>query len=154
MNKTVAATLIVFSLLIFGCGNNSEEKNKEQVNMTTHKEHQHDAKFESIEFNDGDKWKVVSEMLLIIRNMENDVNRFVFAEQKNYKSIAQKLQTNIDLLTSSCTMEGKAHEELHKWLLPYMDLVKELASAQDDAESTKHFEQIRESFSTFNKYFQ
>jgi hypothetical protein len=75
-------------------------------------------------------------------------------KQKNYKSLSEKLQSNIDLLTSNCTMKGKAHDELHKWLLPYIDLVKELSEAKDPTEAEKQFQNIQTSFNTFNQYFQ
>ncbi|MBK9047964.1 MAG: hypothetical protein IPL74_15190 [Bacteroidetes bacterium] len=51
-------------------------------------------------------------------------------------------------------MKGKAHDELHKWLLPYIDLVKELSEAKDETEAAKQFENIQTSFTTFNQYFQ
>jgi hypothetical protein len=86
--------------------------------------------------------------------MENDITSFANVEQKDYKSLSNKLQSNIDLLTSNCTMKGKAHDELHKWLLPYMDMVKELSNAKDETEATKQFVNIQSSFTTFNQYFQ
>jgi hypothetical protein len=51
-------------------------------------------------------------------------------------------------------MKGKAHDELHKWLLPYIDLAKELSEAKDETEASKRFENIKSSFITFNQYFQ
>ncbi|MBK8111874.1 MAG: hypothetical protein IPO65_01705 [Saprospiraceae bacterium] len=51
-------------------------------------------------------------------------------------------------------MKGKAHDELHKWLLPYIDLVKELSAAKNETEATKQFENIQISFTTFNQFFQ
>ena len=86
--------------------------------------------------------------------MENDVISFAKVEQKDYKVLSEKLQASIDLLTSNCTMTGQAHDELHKWLLPYMDLVKEFSEAKDETEASKHFENIQISFTTFNQYFQ
>ena len=86
--------------------------------------------------------------------MENDIISFSTFEQKDYKSLAEKLQSNIDLLTSNCTLKGKAHDELHKWLLPYIDLVKELSEAKDETEASKQYENIQTSFTTFNQYFQ
>jgi hypothetical protein len=97
---------------------------------------------------------VDANMITHIRNMENDVISFAKVEQKDYKSLSEKLQSNIDLLTSNCTMKGKAHDELHKWLLPYIDLVKELSEAKDETEASKQFENIQISFTTFNQYFQ
>ena len=119
-------TLFAISLFLFSCGNTSNEKSKEETETITHEEHQHDEESEVIELNNGEKWKVDANMITHIRNMENDVNSFAKVEQKDYKSLSEKLQSNIDLLTSNCTMKGKAHDELHKWLLPYIDMVKEL----------------------------
>lgn len=153
MNKVIL-TLSVFSLLLFGCGNSANEKSNNQKEVPEQDEHHHDEESEVIELNNGEKWKVDANMITHIRNMENDVNSFAKIEQKDYKSLAEKLQSNIDLLTSNCTMKGKAHDELHKWLLPYIDLVKELSEAKDEIEASKQFEDIQTSFTTFNQYFQ
>ena len=152
--KKIIILILVISLFLFSCGNTSKEKPKEQTETVTHKEHQHDEESEIIELNNGEKWKVDANMLTHIRNMENDVVSFAKVEQKDYKSLGEKLQSNIDLLTSNCTMKGKAHDELHKWLLPYIDMVKELSEAKDETEAEKQFHNIQISFTTFNQYFQ
>ncbi|MBU2018993.1 MAG: hypothetical protein KJ941_05040, partial [Bacteroidetes bacterium] len=139
---------------LFSCSNTSNEESKEQTEISTHKEHHHDEESEAIELNNGKKWKVDANMITSIRNMENDIISFSNDEQKDYKSLAQKLQRNIDLLTSSCTMTGKAHDELHKWLLPYIDLVYELSKTTNETQALKQFENIQTSISTFNQYFQ
>lgn len=152
--KKIIILIPVISLFLFSCGNTSKEKPKEQTETVTHKEHQHDEESEIIELNNGEKWKVDANMLTHIRNMENNVISFAKVEQKDYKSLSKKLQSNIDLLTSNCTMKGKAHDELHKWLLPYIDLVKELSETNNETEAEKQFENIQISFTTFNQYFQ
>ena len=152
--KKITILIPVISLFLFSCGNTSNEKSKEQTETVTHEEHQHNAEIQTIELNNGEKWKVDANMITHIRNMENDINSFANVKQKDFKSIAEKLQSNIDLLTSNCTMKGKAHDELHKWLLPYIDLAKELSEAKDETEASKRFENIQTSFTTFNQYFQ
>ncbi|MCC6448741.1 MAG: hypothetical protein IT215_08675 [Chitinophagaceae bacterium] len=152
--KKITLSLTVISLFLFSCSNTANEKSKEQTETVTHEEHQHNAEILTIELNNGEKWKVDDNMITHIRNMENDINSLANVEQKDYKLIAEKLQSNIDLLTSNCTMKGKAHDELHKWLIPYIDLVKELSEAKDEAEASKQFENIQISFTTFNQYFQ
>ncbi|MBK7969376.1 MAG: hypothetical protein IPK08_10790 [Bacteroidetes bacterium] len=152
--KKITILISVISLFLFSCGNTSNEKSKEQTETVTHEEHQHNDEMQTIELNNGEKWKVDANMITHIRNMENDIISFSTVEQKDYKSLADKLQSNIDLLTSNCTMKGKAHDELHKWLLPYIDLVKELSEAKDETEAAKQFENIQTSFTTFNQYFQ
>lgn len=152
--KKITILIPVISLFLFSCGNTSKEKPKEQTETVTHKEHQHDEESEIIELNNGEKWKVDANMLTHIRTMENDVISFAKVEQKDYKVLSEKLQASIDLLTSNCTMTGQAHDELHKWLLPYMDLVEELSEAEDKIEAEKQFQEIQTSITTFNHYFQ
>ncbi len=152
--KNITLSLIVISLFLFSCGNTSKEKSKEETETVTHKEHQHNAEIQTIELNNGEKWNVDTNMITHIRNMENDIISFAKVEQKDYTSLSNKLQSNIDLLTSNCTMKGKAHDELHKWLLPYIDLVKELSEVKVETESEKQFQKIENSFIIFNQYFQ
>ena len=142
------------ALFLFSCGNSSNEKLNNQTEVAQHNDHHHDDESEAIELNNGEKWQVNANMITHIRNMENDVVSYAKVEQKDYKSLSEKLQSNIDLLTSNCTMKGKAHDELHKWLLPYIDLVKELSEAINEAEALQQFENIQTSFTTFNQYFQ
>lgn len=153
MNKLIL-TFAVGSLLLYSCGNSTNEKSNNQTEVAEQNNHHHDDESEAIELNNGEKWKVDANMITHIRNMENDINHFANVEQKDFKSLAEKLQTNIDLLTSNCTMTGQAHDELHKWLLPYKNLVDELSVAEDKIEAEKQFQNIQSSFKTFNHYFQ
>lgn len=150
--KTV--TLAVLSLVLFACKSNSDNTSTNKSTVPATKEqHQHEHS-ETIELNNGEKWKVEDHMLLHIRNMEKDVATFSKEESTDYNKLAEKLEGNIELLTSNCTMEGRAHDELHKWLVPYMDLVTNLSNAKNEQEGKKHFQAIKESFVTFNTYFQ
>ena len=65
--------------------------------------------------------------------MESDVKSFSETKHNDFKEFhqhAENLQKNINLLTSNCTMSGEAHDELHKWLIPYMELVNKLSEAE------------------------
>lgn len=152
-NKIILLSAISFFL--FSCGNASDEKQTGQKDtLITTEEHHHDEESKAIELNNGEKWKVDDQMMVHLRNMETDVSAFDKSGQKEYKVLAGKLEANIDLLTSNCTMKGKAHDELHKWLLPYIDLAKEFSDAKDNAEAAEIFVRIKISFDEFNKYFQ
>ena len=152
--KKLIILIPLISLFLFSCRNTVNEKSNEQTQSVIQQENHHNDESEAIELNNGEKWKVDANMITHIHNMENDIISFTEIKQKNYKSLSEKLQSNIDLLTSNCTMKGKAHDELHKWLLPYIDLVKELSEAKDPTEAEKQFQNIQTSFNTFNQYFQ
>lgn len=109
---------------------------------------------ERIELNAGSKWQVDSNMLIHIRSMESDVADFHKSGKKDYAILSGKLLADINLLTSNCTMKGQAHDELHKWLLPYIDLVGAFSKAGTNEEAQKRFHEIQRSFETFNRYFQ
>ncbi len=143
--------LLCLSILTVGCKNNSDGKIETEVSSVA-QEHAHGD--EEIQLNQGQKWKVDAEMLSIIRAMENDVASFKGSELAEYNSLSEKLKKNIDLLTSNCTMKGQAHDELHKWLLPYIDLVNAFSEAKGGADSEKLFQDVKNSFVTFNQYFQ
>ena len=147
MMKYSYTIVLGIALLFSSCGN--ETNNNAPVSDT---EHEHSSE-ESIELDNGEKWVVVEEMMGHIQNMETDVKSFENLEEKDFSVLATKLEDNIDLLTSNCTMTGKAHDELHKWLLPYIDLVGELSNAKDTDEASKVYKEIQTSFKTFNTYF-
>jgi hypothetical protein len=161
MKKYFAILIVVLIGITYGCNNPVKEENCE-ISKTQpptapkESEHQH-SESDSIELNNGAKWKVVSEMMAHIRNMESDINLFSKTKQtelKDFTQLAASLQKNIDLLTSNCTMEGKAHDELHKWLLPYIDLVDKLNKSKSNDEALRIFEEIKTSYKTFNLYFE
>lgn len=159
-NKITLLVAIVIGIN-YGCNNSV----KEEINETTVKqesvlpaenEHQH-SESDSIELNNGVKWTVVPDMMKYIRTMESDINHFSETkptELKDFQQLGVSLQKNIDLLTSNCTMEGKAHDELHKWLLPYIDLVDKLNKSNNYENAQKTLEELKSSYKLFNTYFQ
>jgi len=138
--------LFAFGLVLFSCNTKSKEEKTNEMNTV---EHQH-SENEAIQLNDGEKWKVDDNMMRHIRNMEKDVIKFDKENGANYSLLAQKLKANIELLTSNCTMKGKAHDELHKWLVPFIELVD--AFSKD--KSANQYTEMKHSFLTFNQYFQ
>jgi hypothetical protein len=161
MKKNIAILIAVLIGITYGCNSSVKEENNEISNtkpLPSSKEiEQHHSESDSIELNIGAKWKVVSEMMAHIRNMESDINRFSetkHTELKDFTLLGANLQKNIDLLTSNCTMEGKAHDELHKWLLPYIELVDSLNKSKNIDDASQTFEKIKSSYKTFNIYFE
>ncbi len=137
--------------MIIACNNQTEKKEVKEVPIAAIIKH---IDSNEIVLNNGEKWKVDDKMLVHIRNMENDINSFENTSNTDYKELAKNLQSNLDLLTSNCTMKGQAHDELHKWLLPYIDMVNEFSETKNKQELQEQFKKIQSSFLTFNQYFQ
>lgn len=138
-------------ILIIACNNQTEKKEVKEAPIAAIIKH---IESNAIALNNGEKWKLDDKMLVHIRNMENDINSFKNTSNSDYKELAKKLQSNLDLLTSNCTMKGQAHDELHKWLLPYIDLVNVFSKTTNKQELVVQFKKIQSSFLTFNQYFQ
>jgi len=141
-----AAIILIISLT--SCSN-------DQVDVET-ADHTHETS-EAMMLNDGEKWHVDENMMVFIRAMENDVNSISVPSEEACTELVEKLNENIGELTSNCTMTGKAHDELHKWLVPYMNLVKSLeenANDQDDKGMGNACSNLMRSFDTFNSYFE
>lgn len=139
-------SILFISLLTFsGC-----ESSTNNTEIASKKENTHHHSEEDIQLNNGEKWLVEPSMLLIIRKMEKEVNQF---DQQSFSQLGKQLTIDIEELTSNCTMTGQAHDELHKWLLPYIDMVDHLVQTNDQKEAKAVYQQIKQSFHTFNQYF-
>lgn len=148
--KRFDITLFLIILVFTACTNKKMDKNKQTSDTV---KHAHNEKPKEIELNNGQKWKVDEAMMEIIRKMESDIYSFSDSNKKDHNELGIKLQANIELLTSNCTMKGKAHDELHKWLLPFIDLVNEYSNNKDFKKSEILYTQILISLKNFNRYF-
>lgn len=128
------------------------------TNDTTSTEADHHNHSESIILNNGEKWKVDEHMLRFIRTIETDVVKFSSFEGEkklpDYISLSAQIEMNLDSLTSNCTMTGQAHDELHKWLLPFLDLNDYFSSTETVDEADSLYTEIKTSFAEFNLYFE
>lgn len=143
MKNIFSMTAIGLILVTTSCSNQTESKENSESVQNTY----------NIELVNNEKWDVNKEMMAHIKNMESEIEAVSDQSNPNYEQLASKLDENIGLLTSNCTMTGKAHDELHKWLLPFIDLVKELNAADSKEKQEKSFEAIQESMNEFNTYF-
>lgn len=106
-----------------------------------------------IELVKNEKWNVKPEMMVHIRNMESDIKSLDHKNTNAYHELGQKLDEHIGLLTSNCTMKGQAHDELHKWLVPFIGIVDELNEASTKEKQLMSYKALTKSFLEFNRYF-
>lgn len=150
--KITRVAVLAFAILALGCTSNEQsESAKEVTTQEQHAEETTGADDGAIELNDGQKWKVNEEMTPYILDGEKLLNEHDNAE---YAQLAQELKAKNMQLINSCTMKGKSHDELHKWLHPHMDLIGQLENAENDSEASKVVAELKESFEVFHTYFQ
>lgn len=153
MKKLLVVSAILFSFI--ACKDEGHHENhddhKHHDETVAHEEDHHNHESEAILLNNGEKWKVVENMSGYIRNMEKAINEF---EGDDYPALAKIIDENIRELTSNCTMEGQAHDELHKWLLPFIELSEEFDVATELEEREKIYREFKASFKVYNTYFE
>lgn len=131
MNIKIILSLVL-SIILFSCGGDTTEP---------------------ITLDNGEKWTIIKTMDVYLQEMEDLVNNFDGKTLDEYHKLANELKENIKLLTSNCTMKGQAHDELHKWLLPYINVVDTFSKSTTEQDAENIFQEIKASFISYNKYF-
>ena len=151
--------LIVLSVLLFSCKkeNNSEKTiqptQKIEQETDQHKKHHHEHEAINIVLLNGEKWTVDKPMMQHIQNIKSDVMQFKGNSLKDYQVLADKINKNLELLTSNCTMTGQAHDELHKWLVPFLEMAENFSNSKTIEEAQKNYQTIKSSFDILDKNF-
>lgn len=152
MKKILWIALVSFSIM--SC-NSSPEKTDGDATVTLHEEeHHHDDSVEAIELNDGQKWQVNEEMKPFVEAGESSLTTFLNTSSTDFTALAKQLKEQDDALIKSCTMTGKSHDELHKWLHPHLELVEALSKATNEQQASELTAQLKKSFDTYHQYFQ
>ncbi|GMV53850.1 MAG: hypothetical protein D8M52_06775 [Chlorobi bacterium] len=156
--KIFLLTLIT-TVTLWGCSSethNHAEHDHQAPEHTeeAHHEHHHGDQAGTLELNNGAKWMVNTEMKPFVQEGEKLVQQYVNANSTDYKKLAANLTTQNDQLMSSCTMDGKSHDELHKWLHPHLDLVEDLAEAPDASVAMDVVKKLQESYGLYHQYFE
>ncbi len=139
-------------IFLFSCANNSEKAPSSEETLTQG-EHSHDESSAPIELNNGEKWAVNEEMKPFVLKGEELVNTFVQNSETDYKALASKVKEQDDQLVKSCTMDGKSHDELHKWLHPHMELVEKLEKSEDAEKAKAAVAELQASYQAYHQYF-
>jgi hypothetical protein len=132
--KRFSTLLLVIGLFFTRCGNNSNKESNEHMESSAYEDHQNDDgdkhndddndESQTIELNNGEKWKVNAEMIPHILEGEEILAKY---DNTDYKTLAKQLKEKNSGLIKSCTIEGKSHDELHKWLHPHIELITTLS---------------------------
>jgi hypothetical protein len=150
MNKVIVLGISI--LFLWSC-NNTTEKSTEKQTIENRAEHQHDESPEAIELNNGEKWLVNEEMKPFVMKGEELVNSYIQNNHTDYKALAQQLKEQNNKLIKSCTMDGKSHDELHKWLHPHLEIVKALEDEKDATKASEIVLQLQKSYQDYHQYF-
>lgn len=150
-----AILLGMSAMLLWSC-NNSEKATSEEAETDTenHATHHYNESSEAVELNNGEKWVVNEEMKPFVMKGEELVNTYIQDGQTDYKALAEQLKDQNNQLIKSCTMTGKSHDELHKWLHPHLAIVKTLEDETEAGKTNEIVSQLQHSYKEYHEYFQ
>ncbi len=100
------------------------------------------------------KWPVNAEMKPHISKAQEQLTVFLDQQDTNFSSLAQELEVQNTALIESCTMKGAAHDALHDWLYPHMQLLGRLSKAENYEQARPIITQLDSSFLAYRKQFQ
>ncbi|HMS66644.1 MAG TPA: hypothetical protein PKD18_00835 [Saprospiraceae bacterium] len=150
--KSTITPLLLLLLAVFTLNCKNQNKDEAHANLPTAAVEE--PNIQTINLNDGEKWAVNEEMKPFISDSEKILNEFIAKKSNDFISLAAQLKEKNAGLVKSCTMQGASHDELHKWLHPHMELIKSLADAGDLEAATLTIDELKESFVTYNQFFQ
>lgn len=156
MNRIFKITgFLLFSGFIAACGNQQAEKSNDSDIEIEVSDHEHTDPHHSlaIELNDGDRWVVNDEMKPHVEKGEGILKSYIDTKNTDYKSLAVELDAANKNLISSCTMTGKSHDELHKWLHPHLELVKKLEAEENENHAKEIIADLETSYQNYHKHF-
>jgi hypothetical protein len=101
-----------------------------------------------VQLNNGERWAANQATVDGIENLSMMVGQFDPSVQ-SYDTLQSNLRDEFGLIFKNCTMKGEAHEQLHNYLLPLMELFGKLTLAERD----DTLEEIKKHLARFNTYF-
>ena len=140
--KTIIYIIATFLMLV-SCSDPSTDAKKEIEVAEVEKP----ATLE-VQLNNGERWVANQATLDGIKNLSDMVNQFDPSVQ-NYETLQANLRDEFGLIFKNCTMKGEAHEQLHNYLLPLMQLFGKL-TLEDREDSLAD---IKKHLTLFDTYF-
>jgi hypothetical protein len=160
MNSHSALSTFLFglSILFYACGTGKDEQPVDDAHSKAAATAAPDsASGPLLELDHGKRWVVSPPMLVPVRRMQQRIATAAApgaAITLDHAVLADSLFVDLDALVAGCTMEGKAHAELHDWLMPHIQLVQDLERTTDTAQARSILQQLAASSAEFNRYFE
>tara|TARA_B110000046_G_C13023527_1_gene412518 strand:+ start:6142 stop:6609 length:468 start_codon:yes stop_codon:yes gene_type:complete len=155
MNKSIITGVVIASLALCSCNNAANDSDTEVTTDTT------EVVGTEVEPNPHDlilvddvKWVIDEGMRVSIDSIEMRMEGFEGSDLAAYEALSADMEHHTKSIFSSCTMTGQAHDGLHKWLLLFIDLRKELNGITEVSEGDAIADELDNELVVFNTYFE
>ncbi|MCB0345368.1 MAG: hypothetical protein KDD66_09620 [Bdellovibrionales bacterium] len=120
-------------------------------------EQKHHSGQQSLELNQGKKWKADVHTMKSAEKMKKAADNFAKAngdlKLSDYHAQAGRQKEILDQLIQGCTMSGPAHDQLHVWIVELLPNLKKLESAKNIEAAKESFHHLNSSIHEFGRYF-
>jgi hypothetical protein len=137
------------SLFLVSC--QSPEANKEMEEIKV----EHSFSQESgIQLNNGLQWMANAETTDGIGKMLTRTKNFSQeSSHEEYIALSDSLNADFSMIFKKCTMKGEAHNQLHNYLLPMRNMMRDVADSSEDVRLSA-LDQLQTHLSDYGSYFQ
>lgn len=139
-----------FGVLLSSCGETSEGSESVNSEQTETVNNPPENEF-GLTLNEGEKWEANAETTDGVRNMKNIVEAYISGEKTPLTQCGDDLQAELDGIFDNCSMKGEAHDQLHSFLMPLIDMKNEIKGAEPTQDQLK---EINEHLDLYFAFFE
>ena len=109
----------------------------------------------AVELDQGKRWQANPETTAGIAAMQTILTKYEgqTTDAAGRKALRDELETAFQDIFKQCTMKGKAHDQLHNYLLPMKNLMEKITS-ETAGESELAFDQLKKHLAEYPTYFE
>ena len=146
--KPVPVSIILVAMVgtLISCGTHDQHDG--------HDHHAHAHEVGDLTLNHGEKWEADDHTRAVVSEMQQTVSTYEKSEGQDYQVISDSLTSQLNRLIVGCTMKGPAHDELHKWLVPLTESIKDLSGSENASSASKSVGEIAATLALFDQYFE
>ena len=149
-------SLIILSILLFSCKQKTEQSQvpvEVEIQEETTEEESHESIDGTVTLNKGELWLANPETTEGIQKMKKRMSLFKDRENiESYSVLKAGLEEDFTELFQKCTMKGEAHNQLHNYLFPILDLFEGLESS-DLSICKNSFSELDIHLDVYSNYF-
>jgi hypothetical protein len=134
MRHYLTTTIVI--VVLISCGGDQHQ----------HDHHADEAHVPGLSLNGDQKWKMDDHTRTMFAAMSERMEQ----AETDPKAVGEALKADLDKLVRGCTMVGKSHDELHRFLIIYIPAINELS----ESGSSESLARVNLLLATYPKYFE
>jgi len=148
----IALIALFTTLIFFSCGKTQDHSHDHDQEETTTDVEKEESK--SLQLDEGKRWVANPETTEGVNNMIEILNTYPLEEStESYLVLRDSLKGEFNMIFDKCTMKGEAHNQLHNFLYPMIDLFERLSSNDSD-ERKAGYSDFKKHLTVYQEYFE